>query len=154
MKPKHRRLVVLLACLAVAAIGITLLLRNLQNELVFFYTPTQLQALEALPTKEFRLGGLVKTGSIEQMDGDSIRFVLTDLTQEMTVTYRGMIPALFKEGKGAVALGTLQANGSFKARQLLAKHDENYMPPALEKQLRESGKWQHYSPEDEKTYAP
>lgn len=145
MKPKHQRLVIVLAAIAMMAVGATLLLRSFGEYLVFFYTPEQLA--EKLkepgfdPAREMRLGGLVKTGSVVTQKDGSIRFIVTDLHQERSVRYRGLLPTLFREGQGVVATGTLDAEGIFAAREILAKHDENYMPKEVAEALKKSGRW-------------
>jgi cytochrome c-type biogenesis protein CcmE len=123
-----------------------LVLNAFQSNLVFFFTPSQVAAQEAPVGRNFRIGGLVEEGSVQrQQDGVSVRFVVTDTAKAVPVTYTGILPDLFREGKGVVAQGSLGADGVFKADQVLAKHDENYMPPeaasALErahKAMRES----------------
>lgn len=145
MKPKHQRLVIVLAAVAMMAVGATLILRSFGEYLVFFYTPEQLA--EKLkepgfdPAREMRLGGLVKTGSVVTQKDGSIRFIVTDLHQERNVRYRGLLPTLFREGQGVVATGTLDAEGIFAAREILAKHDENYMPKEVAEALKKSGRW-------------
>lgn len=107
-----------------------LVLNAFQNNLVFFFSPTQVAAKEAPAQKAFRIGGLVQQGSVKREDdGLTVRFVVTDLANSMPVVYKGILPDLFKEGKGVVAQGHLGADGVFSADQVLAKHDENYMPP-------------------------
>lgn len=146
MKPKHQRLRFVLISLLVMAGAAGLLLKSFQDNLVFFYTPTQWQAKSAEPdfdpTREVRIGGLVKQGSITSSDAE-LRFVITDLTQEMRVSYRGMVPSLFREGQGVVAQGRVE-NGTLRASTILAKHDENYMPKEVVDQLKASGRWQDY----------
>ena len=109
---------------------VALVLNAFQSNLVFFFSPTQVAAGEAPKGKAFRIGGMVKAGSLKrEADGVTLRFVVTDTEQDMTVTYKGILPDLFKEGKGAVAQGKLGDDGVFAASEVLAKHDENYMPP-------------------------
>ncbi|MGE4111891.1 MAG: cytochrome c maturation protein CcmE [Burkholderiales bacterium] len=130
MKPRHKRFA-MIAC-GVGALGIAaaLVLSAFQKNLVFFYTPTQVAANEAPQGRAFRIGGLVTPGSVQrQADGVTVRFTVTDTAQSIPVTYRGALPDLFKEGKGVVAQGKLGADGLFSASEVLAKHDENYMPP-------------------------
>jgi len=114
----------------VAALGIiaALVLTAFQKNLVFFFTPSQVAAHEAPVGRTFRIGGMVEKGSVKR-DGVEVRFVVTDTAKQMTVVYRGALPDLFREGKGVVAQGQLGADGVFQAREVLAKHDENYMPP-------------------------
>jgi cytochrome c-type biogenesis protein CcmE len=116
--------------LAVLGLVAALVLNAFQSNLVFFFSPTQVAAGEAPKGKPFRIGGLVKEGSIQrEADGVTLRFIITDTDKELPVTYKGILPDLFKEGKGAVAQGKLGENGIFAASEVLAKHDENYMPP-------------------------
>lgn len=128
MKPRHKRLAAI--GVGVAALGIiaALVLTAFQKNLVFFFTPSQVAAHEAPVGRTFRIGGMVEKGSVKR-DGVEVRFVVTDTAKQMTVVYRGALPDLFREGKGVVAQGQLGADGVFQAREVLAKHDENYMPP-------------------------
>ena len=130
MKPRHKRIALIVAGLAVLGIAATLVLNAFQSNLVFFFTPTQVAAHEAPQNRNFRIGGLVEKGSVQrQADGVTVRFVVTDTAKNVTVIYKGILPDLFKEGKGVVAQGKLGADGVFTASEVLAKHDENYMPP-------------------------
>ncbi len=130
MKPRHKRLALIGAGLAGIGLAAALVLNAFQNNLVFFFSPTQVAAKEAPTHKAFRIGGLVQQGSLKREDdGLTVRFVVTDLANSMPVVYTGILPDLFKEGKGVVAQGKLGADGIFHAEQVLAKHDENYMPP-------------------------
>ena len=130
MKPRHKRLAVIGVGLAGLGIAAALVLNAFQNNLVFFFSPTQVAAREAPLQKNFRVGGLVQEKSLKREDdGLTVSFVVTDLANSMTVVYKGILPDLFKEGKGVVAQGQLGADGIFHADQVLAKHDENYMPP-------------------------
>lgn len=144
MKPKHQRLRFVLLSLLVMGGSAALLLKSFQDNLVFFYTPTQWQEKSAMAGfdagREVRIGGLVKTGSIVT-EGNAMRFTITDLTHEMAVTYRGMVPSLFREGQGVVAQGRVE-NDTLRATTILAKHDENYMPREVVDQLKSSGRWQ------------
>jgi len=118
--------------LGVVALGIVtaLVLKAFNQNLVFFFTPSQVAANEAPQGRTFRIGGLVENGSLKrQPDGVSVAFVVTDTAKSMTVIYKGSLPDLFKEGKGVVAQGQLGPDGVFHASEVLAKHDENYMPP-------------------------
>jgi cytochrome c-type biogenesis protein CcmE len=118
------------AGLAGLGIATALVLNAIQNNLVFFFSPTQVAAKEAPVQKTFRIGGLVQQGSVKREDdGLTMRFVVTDLAHSLPVVYTGILPDLFKEGKGVVAQGRLGADGIFHAEEVLAKHDENYMPP-------------------------
>ena len=130
MKPRHKRFAMIAAGLAAIAIAIGLVLNAFRSNLVFFFTPTQVVAHEAPMGRSFRIGGLVREGSLQrQADGVSVRFVVTDTSQSIPIVYRGILPDLFREGKGVVAQGKLGSDGVFNADQVLAKHDENYMPP-------------------------
>ena len=130
MKSRHKRIALILGGLAILGLVVTLVLNAFQSNLVFFFSPTQVAAGEAPKGKAFRIGGMVKADSIRRAaDGVTLRFVVTDTEQDIAVTYKGILPDLFKEGKGAVAQGKLGEDGVFVASEVLAKHDENYMPP-------------------------
>ncbi|HEY0855790.1 MAG TPA: cytochrome c maturation protein CcmE [Albitalea sp.] len=128
MKPRTKRLLIILGGLASVSAASALVLNALNSNVAFFYSPTQVEAGEAPKERAFRVGGLVKPGSI-QRDQMTVHFVITDTARDMPVQYTGILPDLFKEGKGAVAQGRLNAQGEFVASEVLAKHDENYMPP-------------------------
>ena len=128
MKPRTRRFLLIVAGVAVLAAAAAFVLNAFQSNLVFFFTPTQVSAGQAPKGRTFRAGGMVKEGSLKR-DGNTVQFVITDTAQEMTVTYVGLLPDLFKEGRGVVAQGKLGEDGVFVASEVLAKHDENYMPP-------------------------
>jgi cytochrome c-type biogenesis protein CcmE len=136
MKPRHKRMAAI--ALGVVALGVAtaLVLTAFQKNLVFFFTPSQVAANEAPPGRTFRIGGMVVAGSLKR-EGVEVRFAVTDTAKTIPVVYRGALPDLFREGKGVVAQGELGHDGVFHAREVLAKHDENYMPPeaahALEK---------------------
>lgn len=130
MKPRHQRMALIVGGLAILGLVATLVLNAFQSNLVFFFSPTQVAAGEAPRGKSFRIGGMVKEGSLQrQPDGVTLRFVVTDTDRDMTVAYKGILPDLFREGKGVVAQGRLAEDGVFAATEVLAKHDENYMPP-------------------------
>jgi cytochrome c-type biogenesis protein CcmE len=130
MKPRYKRLVLIGAGLATLGLAATLVLSAFQKNLVFFFTPTQILAGEAPKGSNFRMGGMVEAGSLKrQPDGVTVAFVVTDTAQKIKVHYRGILPDLFKEGKGVVAQGKLGPDQLFLAEEVLAKHDENYMPP-------------------------
>jgi cytochrome c-type biogenesis protein CcmE len=130
MKARHKRLALIGTGLAGLGLATALVLNAIQNNLVFFFSPTQVAAKEAPVQKTFRIGGLVQQGSVKREDdGLTMRFVVTDLAHSLPVVYTGILPDLFKEGKGVVAQGRLSADGIFHADEVLAKHDENYMPP-------------------------
>jgi cytochrome c-type biogenesis protein CcmE len=124
--------------LAVLATAVGLVLYALSSNIVFFFTPTQIAAREAPQGRAFRVGGLVEPGSV-QREGIDVRFRVTDNAKSIPVVYRGTLPDLFKEGKGVVAQGTLGDDGVFKASEVLAKHDENYMPPEAAEALKKAG---------------
>jgi len=131
MKPRTRRLGWILGGLAVLGVAAAMVLNAFRSNLVFFYTPTQIAAKEAPQGRPFRVGGLVESGSLTREPNTLIvHFRVTDTAKTIPVTYTGLLPDLFKEGKGVVAQGTLGADGIFHASEVLAKHDENYMPPA------------------------
>jgi cytochrome c-type biogenesis protein CcmE len=130
MKPRHKRIAIIAAGLGALGIAAALVLNAFQSNLVFFFSPSQVEANEAPRGKAFRIGGLVEAGSVKrQDDGLTVRFRVTDTAKTITVVYTGILPDLFKEGKGVVAQGRLGADGVFEATEVLAKHDENYMPP-------------------------
>ncbi len=140
MKPKRKRLWLLVASLCVLGAAVALVLSALSDNLVFFYSPTQVAEKHPGPDRRLRIGGLVEQGSVKK-DGQEVRFVVTDLKQTVPVVYRGLLPDLFREGQGVIAEGTLGADGVFTAREVLAKHDEKYMPPEVARALKESGRW-------------
>lgn len=130
MKARHKRFILIAAGLFILGIGAWLVLSAFKKNLVFFFTPTQILAGEAPHGRSFRIGGMVEKGSLQrQSDGVTVSFKVTDTAKTIGVTYRGLLPDLFKEGKGVVAQGKLGADGVFVADEVLAKHDENYMPP-------------------------
>jgi cytochrome c-type biogenesis protein CcmE len=134
MKTRHKRLALLGLVLCAAGAATALVLNAFESNMVFFYSPTQVVAKEAPTARTFRVGGLVKEGSVK-VDGTRIQFVITDTAQTVNVSYTGILPDLFKEGKGVVAQGQLRG-GVFEAREVLAKHDENYMPPEAAEALK------------------
>jgi cytochrome c-type biogenesis protein CcmE len=139
MKPRHRRAAIALGVLGAVGVAAALILNAFNSNLVFFYTPSQVADHQAPQGRSFRIGGLVQSGSVVR-DGVSVRFLVTDTAKSMTVHYEGVLPDLFKEGKGVVAQGQIGADGVFVAREVLAKHDENYMPPEAAEALRRAGK--------------
>ncbi len=128
MKPRHKRMAAIGLGVAALGIGVALVLAAFQKNLVFFFTPSQVAANEAPQGRTFRIGGLVVPGSLKR-EGVEVRFVVTDTAKALPVVYKGALPDLFREGKGVVAQGQLGPDGVFRAREVLAKHDENYMPP-------------------------
>ena len=130
MKPRSRRALAIVCGLAALGTAAALVLSAFQSNLVFFFSPSQIAAHEAPRERSFRLGGLVQQGSLKRAaSGLNVSFVVTDLAQRVPVVYTGLLPDLFSEGKGVVAQGRLDTDGVFHADQVLAKHDENYMPP-------------------------
>ncbi|NDC62340.1 MAG: cytochrome c maturation protein CcmE, partial [Betaproteobacteria bacterium] len=128
LTPRQTRFALIAGGVVVLALAAAFVLNAFQSNLVFFFTPTQVLNGEAPKNTTFRIGGLVKVGSL-QRDGTDVSFVVTDTAQEIPVRYSGLLPDLFKEGKGVVAQGRLDAQGLMTATEVLAKHDENYMPP-------------------------
>ena len=143
MKPRHKKLTIIIASVAALGLSATLVLDAFQSNLVFFFSPTQVAANEAPQGKSFRIGGLVEEGSVKrQSDGVTVNFVVTDTAKVIPVVYTGILPDLFKEGKGVVAQGKLSSDGIFRADEVLAKHDENYMPPEAATALEQASKSQ------------
>ena len=136
MKPRHKRLALAAAVVAALGVGVALVLNAFQSNLVFFYSPSQIASKEAPVNRTFRLGGMVVAGSL-QRDGTDVRFVVTDTAQSVPVHYVGILPDLFKEGKGVVAQGQLHGK-EFVASEVLAKHDENYMPPEAAEAMKKA----------------
>ncbi len=142
MKRKHRRLWIAISALAGLGAVVALVLVVLEDSIVFFYGPSELVARAPPAGQRLRIGGLVVEGSVKRAeDGVSVRFEVTDLAHAVPVVFRGMLPDLFREGQGVVAEGALDADGVFVASQVLAKHDESYMPPEVAEALKKSGKW-------------
>lgn len=141
LRPKHQRLIFILFSLAMLAGAAFLILSAFNDHIVYFYTPTELAKSPVEPGRTIRIGGLVEDGSVEKAGNERVTFRITDLTETMTVSYTGMLPTLFREGQGVVAEGMMVGDGTFHAIQVLAKHDENYMPPEVAKALKASGRW-------------
>ena len=139
MKPRHKKLAAIGGCVVALGIIAALVLAAFQKNLVFFFTPTQVAANEAPVGRTFRIGGMVEKGSVKR-DGVEVRFVVTDTAKSMPVVFRGALPDLFREGKGVVAQGQLGPDGVFQAREVLAKHDENYMPPEAQHAVEQAQK--------------
>jgi cytochrome c-type biogenesis protein CcmE len=139
--PKRRRLWLLVGSLCVLGAAATLVLTALNDNIVFFYSPTQVAEKHPGPERRFRLGGLVEQGSVKK-NGQEVRFTVTDLQKTVPVVYRGLLPDLFREGQGVVTEGVVEPSGAFKADSVLAKHDENYMPKDVADALKRSGHWQ------------
>ena len=130
MKKRHKRIIFICCSLVALGLATWLVLGAFRNNLVFFFSPTQVAAKEAPLNRTFRIGGLVENGSLKrESDGLTVRFIVTDTAASIPVVYKGILPDLFKEGRGCVAQGKIGSDGVFQAEQVLAKHDENYMPP-------------------------
>jgi cytochrome c-type biogenesis protein CcmE len=140
MKPKHRRLFVVVLALAVLGAAAALVLNAFEENLMFFYSPSDLAAKPVPGGQAIRVGGLVQEGSVVKA-GLDVTFGITDGAQTVVATYHGVLPDLFREGQGVVSRGILQPDGSFKAEEVLAKHDENYMPPEVVEALKKAGEW-------------
>jgi len=139
MKPRHKRFVIIAAGVAALGLAAFLVLNAFEKNLVFFFTPTQVAANEAPVGRTFRIGGLVEPGSVKrQSDGVTVKFVVTDTAKNIPVLYRGVLPDLFREGKGVVTQGRIGNDGVFVASEVLAKHDENYMPPEAAEALKKA----------------
>jgi cytochrome c-type biogenesis protein CcmE len=140
LKPRTRRALWIVAGLGAFGVAVALVLNAFQSNLVFFFTPTQVASREAPKDRAFRVGGLVEAGSVaRERDGLTVNFRVTDTVKTIPVRYVGILPDLFREGKGVVAQGRLEADGTFRASEVLAKHDENYMPPEAAEALRKAG---------------
>ena len=139
MKPRHKRFAIIAAGVAALALAAFLVLNAFEKNLVFFFTPTQVAANVAPVGRTFRIGGLVEAGSVKrQADGVTVQFVVTDTAKNIPVVYRGVLPDLFREGKGVVTQGRIGNDGVFVASEVLAKHDENYMPPEAAEALKKA----------------
>ena len=145
MKPKHQRLLFVTGSLVVMAIAASVILKVFSDNLMYFYTPSMLDAKRMEdgfdPARSFRLGGLVEAGSVTSIGDTHIHFRVSDGTSAYAVEYKGLLPTLFREGQGVVLVGTLQQNNDVIAETILAKHDENYMPPEVADALKSSGHW-------------
>ena len=148
MKRKHRRLVFVLVGMAGLAIAADLVLNAFRDNLVFFYSPSEILAKHVPEGRRLRVGGLVEEGSVRRLDDElTTEFRVTDLSETIKVVFKGVLPDLFREGQGVVAEGSLGANGVFVADSVLAKHDEKYMPPEVADALKKSGQWKGASTE-------
>ena len=142
MKRKHRRLSFVAPGMILLGAAAALVLSAFEENLVFFYSPTDIAEKDLPDGRRFRLGGLVEEGSVHRLeDGLTVEFAVTDLAATVPVSYRGPLPDLFREGQGVVAEGVMTAGGVFEADGVLAKHDENYMPPEVAEALKASGQW-------------
>ncbi|HEY6898181.1 MAG TPA: cytochrome c maturation protein CcmE [Rhodocyclaceae bacterium] len=139
MKPRHKRIALIVGGLSTVAIAAVLVLNALNSNIALYITPTEVTQGKAPKEQAFRIGGLVLQGSLKRQDLD-VHFIVTDTAKEIPVVYRGILPDLFKEGKGVVAQGKLNASGQFVATEVLAKHDENYMPPAAQDAINQANK--------------
>lgn len=140
MTPRRQRMITVALVLAGVALAVGLALQAFQENLMFFYSPTQVMAGEPPAGRKIRLGGLVTMGSMRRQEGElEVQFDVTDNENSMTVTYAGVLPDLFREGQGVIAIGFTQPDGSFEAEEVLAKHDENYMPPEVAEILADQG---------------
>ena len=141
MKRKHKRLTFVGVALVLLAGAAALVLSAFEENIVFFMSPTDIAANKVSENQRFRLGGLVEEGSIDRSGGETVKFKVTDITNTVSVTYTGILPDLFREAQGVVAEGRLK-EGVFLADEVLAKHDETYMPPEVADALKKSGQWQ------------
>lgn len=142
MTRKQRRATFIFVSLGILGLAAGLVLFALSDSVTFFYSPSDVAERGVEPGERIRLGGLVEEGSFRKLGDATVRFTVTDFVETMPVTYRGVLPDLFREGQGVVAEGAIQADGSFAADKVLAKHDENYMPPEVAEALKKSGNWQ------------
>ncbi len=142
MTRKAKRLTLIFGALAVLGLAAGLIMFALRDNIVFFYTPTQLAEKHPAPGARLRIGGLVKQGSLVKGEGRDVSFVITDNEKELATTYSGLLPDLFREGQGVVADGVLASDGKFRADSVLAKHDERYMPRDVADALKKQGVWQ------------
>ena len=139
MKPRHKRALIIVGALATLAIAAVLILNALNSNIALYVTPSEVAAGKAPKGQTFRIGGMVKDASLKR-DELVVHFIITDLVKEIPVAYKGILPDLFKEGKGAVVQGKLDPDGQFVASEVLAKHDENYMPPEAKHALEQAQK--------------
>jgi cytochrome c-type biogenesis protein CcmE len=141
MKRKHKRLTFVVLAMALLGAAAALMLSAFRDNIVFFYSPTELIEKKIADGRRIRVGGLVEEGSVEKQPGAIVVFRLTDLNERIPVRYKGLLPDLFREGQGIVAEGRMEG-GEFRADEVLAKHDETYMPPEVADALKKSGNWQ------------
>ena len=139
MKPRHKRVAIIIGALVAISLATVLILNALNSNIALFVTPSEVAAGKAPAGQAFRIGGMVKEGTVKR-DGLTVNFVITDMAKDIPVAYTGILPDLFKEGKGAVIQGRLDPNGKFIASEVLAKHDENYMPPEAQHALEQAKK--------------
>jgi cytochrome c-type biogenesis protein CcmE len=141
MKPKHQRLIFVAASVISLCIATMFVMQAFRENLIFFYSPSDIVALKAGGNRLVRIGGLVEAGSFVQKTPTSVTFRVTDGKNTLPVSYEGMLPGLFREGQGVVAEGYLREDGTFEAKRVLTKHDEKYMPREVVDALKKSGKW-------------
>ena len=141
MKPKHQRLLFVVISMVFLCVGTLLTMSAFRSNLVFFYSPSDLANQTLAEEKTIRIGGLIKEGSIEHRGSDTVNFIITDGSADIKVSYKGILPNLFREGQGCIAEGNMSSDGSFIAGKILAKHDEKYMPREVVDALKRSGKW-------------
>lgn len=141
MTRKQRRSVLIGMCLAVLGLAVGLIMFALEDSIVFFYSPSDISEKNIRPGQRIRLGGLVAEGSVKRGENTTVSFSVTDTAETIPVTYTGVLPDLFREGQGVVTEGKLRGDGVFVADNVLAKHDENYMPPEVAESLRKQGVW-------------
>jgi len=139
VKPRHKRAAIIIGALIAIGIAATLILNALNSNIALYVTPSEVAAGKSPAGQVFRIGGMVKDGSVKR-DGLTVHFVITDMAKDIPVAYTGILPDLFKEGKGAVIQGRLNPDGQFVASEVLAKHDENYMPPEAKHALEQAQK--------------
>ena len=151
MTRKQRRAVLILACVGLLGLASLLVLFALRDSIVFFHTPSEIAEKGIEVGQRFRLGGLVAEGSVRRGEGSNVEFGVTDTVKTISVVYDGVLPDLFREGQGVVTEGRLDASGKFLADTVLAKHDENYMPPEVADALKDKGVWQHMGKEQPAT---
>jgi len=143
MTRKKQRMTMIFAGLAILGVASGIILSQLKDTIVFFYTPTEVAEKSINPETRFRLGGLVEKGSVERGNGTTVKFTVTDNAEAVKVSYTGTLPDLFREGQGVVTEGKLTSAGLFVADSVLAKHDENYMPKEVADSLKKQGYWKH-----------
>lgn len=136
MKPRYKRAAIIVGALIAIGIAVVLILNALNSNIALYVTPSEVAAGKSPAGQVFRIGGMVKDGTVKR-DGLTVRFVITDMAKDIPVAYTGILPDLFKEGKGAVIQGRLDSSGQFVASEVLAKHDENYMPPEAQHALEQ-----------------
>jgi len=142
MTRKQRRSILIGVCLAVLGLAVGLVMFALEDSIVFFYSPSDVVEKKIKPGQRIRLGGLVEEGSVKRGENTTVKFSVTDTAKTISVMYTGVLPDLFREGQGVVTEGRLGSDGVFVADSILAKHDENYMPPEVAEALKKQGVWQ------------